>query len=59
MWIELSAQEPQREQVYLVFSPEYGYQTAMWDNKPSVRYGWDAVTHWMAFEFLPKGERKP
>jgi hypothetical protein len=52
IWIQMKDCEPRLEQVYLVFSPLRGYETAMWENKPSLRNGWDGVTHWAQFPFL-------
>lgn len=52
-WIRLEDEEPKLERIYLVFSPKFGYQTAVWENKPLHRQGfWDDVTHWMRFYTL-------
>lgn len=57
-WISLQAEQPPREQVYLVYSPNRGYDTAMWENKRPLRQGWDGVTHWAQFDFIPKASPK-
>lgn len=60
MWVSIKAHEPQREQVYLVFSPEFGYNTLAWDQGLHARHPlWRGVTHWAAFDFLPRGEWNP
>jgi hypothetical protein len=52
-------QEPKLERVYLVFSPKFGYQTLMWENKPLHRAGfWDSVTQWAEFDFAPINDMK-
>jgi hypothetical protein len=58
-WTRMKDKEPVAEQVHLVFSPAWGYQTLMWESKPSLRdHFWNDVTFWAAFEFLPKELRE-
>jgi hypothetical protein len=52
MWVRMDDVQPRLEQVYLVFSPKSGYSVEMWERKPSLRRGWDGVTHWAQFALL-------
>ena len=52
-WVVLADQEPKREEIYLVFSPKFGYQTLVWENKRMHRQDWAEVIYWMAFEKVP------